>query len=181
MSTTIEYRNRPAISRVNFQTSTLEEQNTFRNWVRGSMFYTIIALLSAGFAITTNVSNQAANAQEAKQLDRDAPAAGGNLPSGRVVESNVEPRFDLSGLPKLEDLTETTDISAFLRKGVPQNLRNAALRKFWALDPTIRNYVNPALDYAYDWNATGGVPGSSEIGAQLGEGASFAVTNGVTK
>jgi len=64
-------------------------------------------------------------------------------------------------------LTETTDITVFLRKGVPESLRNAALRKAWALDPAIRNYVNPALDYAYDWNTPGGVPGSSEIGAGM--------------
>jgi hypothetical protein len=39
------------------------------------------------------------------------------------------------------------------------------LRKSWALDPAIRNYVNPALEYAYDWNAPGGVPGGGELGA----------------
>jgi hypothetical protein len=50
---------------------------------------------------------------------------------------------------------------------VPEHLRNAALRKSWALDPAIRNYVNPALEYAYDWNTPGGVPGSSELGAGL--------------
>src|SRR6185295_10970769 len=59
------------------------------------------------------------------------------------------------------------DITAFLRKGVPEHLRNAALRQSWALDPAIRNYVNPALDYAYDWNTPGGVPGSSEIGTAM--------------
>src|SRR5258707_8299326 len=58
-------------------------------------------------------------------------------------------------------------MTAFLRKGVPESLRNAALRKPWALDPAIRNYVNPALDYAFDWNTPGGVPGSSEIGAGM--------------
>lgn len=78
-----------------------------------------------------------------------------------------EPEFDLSTLPKLEELTETSDITAFLRKGVPEHLRNAALRKSWALDPAIRNYVSPALEYAYDWNTPGGVPGSSELGAGL--------------
>jgi hypothetical protein len=67
----------------------------------------------------------------------------------------------------LEDLTSTTDITMFLRKGVPEHLRNAALRKSWALDPAIRNYVNPALDYAYDWNTPGGVPGSSELDAGM--------------
>src|SRR6266576_4096687 len=104
---------------------------------------------------------------EAKQPDHDAPTANSDVPSGPVAESDVAQEFDLSSLPKLEDMTATTDITAFLRKGVPEHLRNAALRKSWALDPAIRNYVNPALDYAYDWNTPGGVPGSSELGAGI--------------
>ncbi len=96
--------------------------------------------------------------REAKQPDRDAPTVNADAPSGPVAESDVAQEFDLSSLPKLEDMTATTDITAFLRKGVPEHLRNAALRKSWALDPAIRNYVNPALDYAYDWNTPGGVP-----------------------
>jgi len=104
---------------------------------------------------------------EAKQPDRDAPTVNADAPSGPVAESDVAKEFDLSSLPKLEDMTATTDITAFLRKGVPEHLRNAALRKSWALDPAIRNYVNPALDYAYDWNTPGGVPGSSEIGSGM--------------
>ena len=104
---------------------------------------------------------------EAKRPDRDAPAANSDVPSGPVAESDVAQEFDLSSLPKLEDMTATTDITGFLRKGVPEHLRNAALRKSWALDPAIRNYVNPALDYAYDWNTPGGVPGSSEIGTGM--------------
>src|SRR4051812_45373014 len=103
--------------------------------------------------------------QEAKQPDGEAPAPDADLPSAPLAESAAEPEFDLSSLPKLEDFTATTDIAAFLRKGVPEHLRNAALRKSWALDPAIRNYVNPALDYAYDWNTPGGVPGGGEIGA----------------
>ena len=104
---------------------------------------------------------------EAKQPDRDAPATEADVPPGPVAQSDAPPEFDLSSLPNLEDMTATTDIAAFLRKGVPEHLRNAALRKSWALDPAIRNYVNPALDYAYDWNTPGGVPGSSEIGAGM--------------
>src|SRR6266704_2247630 len=104
---------------------------------------------------------------EAKQPDHDAPTANSDVPSGPVAESDAAQEFDLSSLPKLEDMTATTDITAFLRKGVPEHLRNAALRKSWALDPAIRNYVNPALEYAYDWNTSGGVPGSSEIGAGM--------------
>lgn len=108
--------------------------------------------------------------QEAKRPDSEQNSAvRDDSVSAEPPESETalsgEPEFDLSTLPKLEELTDTTDITAFLRKGVPERLRNAALRKSWALDPAIRNYVNPALEYAYDWNIPGGVPGSSELGA----------------
>jgi len=105
--------------------------------------------------------------REAEQPEHEAPVADADVPSKPVAEDDAAPEFDLSTLPKLEDVTETTDITGFLRKGVPEHLRNAALRKSWALDPAIRNYVNPALEYAYDWNTPGGVPGSSEIGAGM--------------
>jgi hypothetical protein len=102
--------------------------------------------------------------QEAKQPESKS-AAEADVPKELVAEGDATQPFDLSSLPKLEDLTGTTDITGFLRKGVPEQLRNAVLRKSWALDPAIRNYVNPALDYAYDWNTPGGVPGNGEIGA----------------
>src|SRR2546430_7330708 len=105
--------------------------------------------------------------QEAKEPKRDEPDAESVESSGAPTPQgeDVTPEFDLSTLPKLEELTASTDITAFLRKGVPEHLRNAALQKSWALDPAIRNYVNPALEYAYDWNTPGGVPGGGELGA----------------
>jgi hypothetical protein len=107
--------------------------------------------------------------QEAKQPEPkpDEPVADAGPALEPVAESEAEPEFDLSSLPKLEEMTGTTDITGFLRKGVPEQLRNAALRQSWALDPAIRNYVNPALEYAYDWNTPGGVPGSGELGAGM--------------
>jgi hypothetical protein len=117
-----------------------------------------------GFLARWSQRKQEAKQPEAKQ---EAPvAAASDVPAEPIVaEVDAEPEFDLSSLPKLEELTGTTDITAFLKKGVPEHLRNAALRKSWALDPAIRNYVNPALEYAYDWNAPGGVPGGGELGA----------------
>jgi len=107
--------------------------------------------------------------QEAKQPESkpDDPAGESVASSGSPAPQgdDAAPEFDLSTLPNLEELTGSTDITAFLRKGVPEHLRNAALQKSWALDPAIRNYVNPALEYAYDWNAPGGVPGGGELGA----------------
>ena len=111
-----------------------------------------------------------------RKLEAKQPEAKPAVPATEGVESpradavpsqDTAPDFDLSTLPKLEELTGSTDITAFLRKGVPEHLRNAALRKSWALDPAIRNYVNPALEYAYDWNAPGGVPGGGELGGGI--------------
>ena len=70
---------------------------------------------------------------------------------------------ELASLPRIEDVTIETDITQFLRAGVPASLRNAALRRMWALDPAIRDFVGEALDYAYDWNVPGGVPGSGPL------------------
>ncbi|MBR1212165.1 DUF3306 domain-containing protein [Bradyrhizobium sp. JYMT SZCCT0180] len=107
--------------------------------------------------------------EEIKQPEREAPVADAEIAAAPATEAEKEaaPEFDLSSLPSLEELTSETDITGFLRKGVPEHLRNAALRKSWALDPAIRNYVNPALEYAYDWNTPGGVPGNSELGAGI--------------
>ena len=80
-------------------------------------------------------------------------------------EKTEEPAFDLSRLPSLDDITAETNLTDFMRKEVPAVLRNAALRRAWALDPAIRDYVNPAREYAYDWNTPGGVPGNGPLEA----------------
>jgi hypothetical protein len=66
---------------------------------------------------------------------------------------------ELAALPAIEDLTPQSDIRAFMRAGVPKGLRNAALRKMWLITPAIRDHIDPAVDYAWDWNTPGGVPG----------------------
>lgn len=66
---------------------------------------------------------------------------------------------ELAALPSIDEFTPQTDIRAFLRKGVPKPLQNAALRKMWMLTPSIRDHNDPAVDYAWDWNTPGGVPG----------------------
>jgi Protein of unknown function (DUF3306) len=70
---------------------------------------------------------------------------------------------EIAALPKIEELTPETDIRMFLKKGVPELLRNSALRRMWSLDPAIRDYVSEAREYAYDWNVPGGVPGNGPL------------------
>ena len=93
----------------------------------------------------------------------EAEAPGGEEGRKAQADEGEEQPFDLSLLPNLETLTGESDIQSFLHKAVPDALRNAALRRVWALDPAVRNYVGEALDYAYDWNTPGGVPGFGEI------------------
>ncbi|MEA2841770.1 MAG: hypothetical protein QOF41_3100 [Methylobacteriaceae bacterium] len=88
----------------------------------------------------------------------DAQIAQTNSPA--LPELTAE---ELAQLPRIEDLTPETDLTPFLRSGIPAGLRNAALRRMWALDPAIRDSMGDALDYAYDWNIAGGVPGSGPL------------------
>jgi len=68
------------------------------------------------------------------------------------------PEFDLSKLPPLESITATTDIRAFLLPGVPAELTRAALRRVWAADPAIRDFIGLA-ENACDFTAPDTVPG----------------------
>ena len=69
-----------------------------------------------------------------------------------------EPPFDLESLPPIESITADTDIRPFLASGVPPELSRAALRRAWAADPKIRDFVGLA-DYDWDFNEPGAVPG----------------------
>jgi hypothetical protein len=68
------------------------------------------------------------------------------------------PEVDPATLPNVEDLTAESDISAFLRKGVPEALQKLALRRMWSLDPEIRDFVEMA-ENQFDFHAPGGIPG----------------------
>lgn len=94
-----------------------------------------------------------------------APALPVEPPTGEGASAGepVLPREELAALPSLEEFTAETDITGFLRKGVPEALRKAALRQAWALDPKVRDFVCEAREYAYDWNVPGGVPGAGPL------------------
>jgi hypothetical protein len=66
--------------------------------------------------------------------------------------------FDLSTLPSLDSITAATDVTAFLRKGVPLELSRAALRRAWTADPAIRDFVGLA-ENAWDFNDPNAIPG----------------------
>jgi probable rRNA maturation factor len=87
-----------------------------------------------------------------EQRPAEAPEETGPI----AEDSAAEP------LPRLEDLTAESDLSAFLRKGVPPALRAAALRKAWSLDPAIRDFVGLS-ENAWDFNDPASIPGFGTI------------------
>lgn len=70
-----------------------------------------------------------------------------------VPEVEAEP-FDPESLPALDTLDAVSDYTAFLKPGVPRELRTLALRRAWATDPAITGYKTLA-DYDWDFNAPG--------------------------
>lgn len=53
-------------------------------------------------------------------------------------------------LPSVESLTKDSDFSVFMKAGVPDALRNRALRKLWETDPSL--YAHDGLtDYGADY------------------------------
>jgi hypothetical protein len=82
---------------------------------------------------------------------QDAPALG-------AAKTPADAAFDLSSLPPIESITGTTDITAFLRKGIPAELSHAALRRAWASDPIIRDFIGLA-ENAWDFNDPNAMPG----------------------
>lgn len=80
-----------------------------------------------------------------------APAALEKSAQG-VPEAEAQPRprkasdepFDPASLPPLDSIAAGADIRAFLQSGVPAELTKAALRRAWAADPAIRDFIGLA-------------------------------------
>jgi hypothetical protein len=129
-------------------------------------------------------SRRKAEAAKADAEKRDAETATPQEPSDAVAEAlpktspqtspraqatdstsaaaaNVAPdvaHFDLNDLPPIDSIGPDTDVSVFLRPGVPAELARAALRRAWAADPAIRDYIGLS-ENSWDFTAPQGVPG----------------------
>jgi hypothetical protein len=86
------------------------------------------------------------------------PAGTPNPAPPAAAENPPDAEVDLSSLPPIDSIDAATDITAFLRKGIPQELSHAALRRAWAADPAIRDFVGLA-ENAWDFNDPNAMPG----------------------
>jgi hypothetical protein len=81
-----------------------------------------------------------------------APAAPPPEPEMTEVEIAALPPIETAGAEELR---------AYLKAGVPAALKTLAMRRMWGMNAAIRDYVDPALDYAWDWNVPGDAPWSA--------------------
>jgi hypothetical protein len=85
-------------------------------------------------------------------------------PKDQVPAKAAEPEFDVSTLPPIDSITAVSDITAFLRAGVPPDLTRAALRRVWTADPAIRDFVGLA-ENAWDFTDPNAMPGFGPLEA----------------
>ena len=108
-------------------------------------------------------SRRKLEAEHAEPVPAPETAAPPPDPEAIAAEAGEITPEEIAALPPVEELTATSDLVAFLRKGVPVALRNAALRRMWTVDPAIRDFIGEARDYSWDWNTPGGVPVSGPM------------------
>ena len=65
---------------------------------------------------------------------------------------------------RLKQIAADTDIGAFLQSGVPAELTRAALRRAWASDPAIRDFIGIA-ENQWDFNDPDAIPGFGPLPA----------------
>src|SRR6267378_601321 len=81
-----------------------------------------------------------------------------------AADCPTSPSFDPASLPPLQSITAGTDIRSFLGSSVPVELTKAALRRAWATDPAIRDFVGIA-ESQWDFNDPTAMPGFGPLRA----------------
>ena len=111
---------------------------------------------------------QEAKAGQAEPAPDTAAEADGSASPDRAAAGPIASETELTNLPPIESIDAATDIRAFLRKGIPQELSRAALRRAWSADPTIRDFVGLA-ENAWDFNDPNAMAGFGPLDYSAGQ------------
>jgi hypothetical protein len=103
-------------------------------------------------------SRRKQRAESGQPLPESEPEQPERMPPIESAEETPRPDVDLAKLPPVDAIDATTDITAFLRKGIPQELSRAALRRAWSADPAIRDFIGLA-ENAWDFDDPNAMPG----------------------
>jgi hypothetical protein len=101
-------------------------------------------------------------ANQQPPVEHDASAAEPPQIDGMVKASDET--FGLADLPPIDSIAANTDVTAFLRPGVPPDLTRAALRRAWTSDPAIRDFVG-LVENGWDFNNPSAMAGFGAITA----------------
>lgn len=82
-----------------------------------------------------------------------------------AAERDENQLFDPASLPSIDSIDANSDVTAFLRPGVPPDLTRAALRKVWTSDPVIRDFVG-LVENGWDFNNPDAMAGFGTISAE---------------
>jgi hypothetical protein len=85
-----------------------------------------------------------------------------NVDEPDETRTHATPTFDPTSLPSIDSITAGTDIRIFLRSEVPAELTEAALRRAWVSDPTIRDFIGIA-ENQWDFTNPTTIPGFGRL------------------
>jgi hypothetical protein len=114
-----------------------------------------------GFLSRWSRRKRAIAEQEASETDLAPalPQPALAAPPAPVAPDEPAPEPEMVEPPSLDLVDKDFDVAHWLRQNVPESWKLAAMRRAWETDPAIRDFENPARDYALDWNTPGGAPG----------------------
>lgn len=103
---------------------------------------------------------------EEAATNRAAPTTPDGVASEPLSASEPKGAPDL---PDIESLTAGSDFTAFMKDGVPADLRRLALRKLWASDPMF-NVIDEMIEYGEDYTDAATVVAGLKSAWEAGRG-----------
>src|SRR4030081_345983 len=104
------------------------------------------------------------SSSEPKPIDAEPGGLNRATVATPATDSPASPTFDPASLPPLQSITAGTDIRSFLGSNVPLELTKAALRRAWATDLAIRDFIGIA-ESQWDFNDPTAMPGFGPLRA----------------
>lgn len=102
-------------------------------------------------------------------VDRDETSEARDVDTKGESEADVARQEMIDNLPDPDSLTEQDDFTQFMQEGVPDDLRNRALRRLWRSNPVyaVRDGLN---DYDLDYTDAATVVENIKSAFQVGRG-----------
>lgn len=101
--------------------------------------------------------------------DARADADGSEALVVAAVDADDTDQVNVEDLPDVETMTAESDFSVFMKKGVPEELKNLALRKLWLSNPIFAN-LDGMNDYDEDFRVIDKLITLADTGYKPGKG-----------